>query len=1062
MSAVLDTGSQTAQDATSGASNWLDSQKAKLSSGLTDLTGGAQGVFNQAQQGAGGDIQSLLDAAQQAGYDTTGLRNQMPDVSSKAQDLVSTAQSSGQDLSTLIQQAPDQAAQIVQQAAQGGAGNWQNLLSGAQQAGYDVSGLLGQAGQGAQQDLLSAATSPVGQQLMQAAIENAQGGPSLIPAGSLDLYRQANALKNQWIAQNNPIGNVNVLGGASTGLAQGLTDPAMLALLPLGVGAAAPVADLLGGGALGTLGTRAAEGALLGAGTTGAEGGNLQDVLTSGLTGALSGTALGGLQIGAPLVGRALAAAPGQALSGGLSLMDLLSAPELAYARTQGPEAFGAGGAAATSGADLLQRALEGLSAYPEEQIGQVRQLATAASEAGAAPASEIAGMLQQWMRENPVSSEAIQAVTDAVTGASPEDVAQITRAIPEAATPARPAAVGAGEGGAPPGGGGPPIETLTSGTTPPPPTPPTGPAATAPGGNVFSRFGQLLASVASPTQNLPSDVASVIRDYGDMVGRQSNAANVIANSDALQQALTPEGVQSVMQGLRSDAANQLVNQLQSMGKAAPRNYAPATFQSVTDEITHPLSNYAFSPDVVPALKGITNQSWIANNPLFSTIQKVQGTAKSTIFSLSNFHTLTEGLNALYSSPQTAQNYAKAFVSKNFFDGLRGGDMLGTFNNAARNGVTGLAQHLDPAGGAAADVSSQIGNAVLRHVVSGGVGGAGGAAAGYTEAKIAGRSDEEALQQALIYGTAGAALGGIPTGGGRGTVSDILQSSLWDRAVPMAKATAWDGLVKSGLDPKVAADVVNQRFGGLNYASMGRDPTVVDASKLILQAPDWTESTVRQLGSAIFGGSGAGVTRGFLARAIGGQMIATELLNYFSTGHSTLDNQPGYQFQVEHADPAGGYMHAGILPGNVQSFLNELDKQATDTSAKRSADLRNLVTGRLSTPLQLAGEVSQATAANPLNQPYGYARAGPVGLGEALSPIGVQQVAQGANVGGVNPAIATLMAALGLNPTYTNPNTPGGQAPQPSGQPIQPAKVQPASVQPAKIQPAKVQPAKVK
>jgi hypothetical protein len=414
MSAVLDTGSQTAQDATSGASNWLDSQKAKLSSGLSDVTGGAQDVLNQAQQAGGGDIQSLLDAAQQAGYDTTGLRNQMPDVSSKAQDLVQTAQSSGQDLSSLIQQAPDQAAQIVQQA------------------GYDVSGLLGQAGQGAQQDLLGAATSPLGQQLMQAAVENAQGGPSLLPAGSLDLYRQANALKNQAIAQNNPIGNANVaglpVGALSTMLAQGITDPTLLALLPFGSAAAAPVADLLGGGALGTIGMRAAEGALIGGGTSGAEGGNVQDVLTSALGGGLLGGGAG-----------AVGSAAGPLLSRALGGLDILSRPELAYASTRLPGEsadayaarlaqevpFGAGGQPATTGAGQLQQALQALSAYPEEQIGQVRQLATAASEAGAAPASEIAGMLQQWMRENPVSSEAIQAVTNAVTGAPPRTAAE-------------------------------------------------------------------------------------------------------------------------------------------------------------------------------------------------------------------------------------------------------------------------------------------------------------------------------------------------------------------------------------------------------------------------------------------------------------------------------------------------------------------------------------------------------------------------------------------------------------------------------------------------------------
>src|SRR5262249_47199190 len=158
-----------------------------------------------------------------------------------------------------------------------------------------------------------------------------------------------------------------------------------------------------------------------------------------------------------------------------------------------------------------------------------------------------------------------------------------------------------------------------------------------------------------------------------------------------------------------------------------------------------------------------------------------------------------------------------------------------------------------------------------RRLWAGGVSGVGGAATGYTQAKIAGKSDEEAWGDAAKYGAAAAALGGIPMGS-RGTVAEILNSALWERAIPMAKATAWQGMVDKGLDPKVAAKVVNERFGGLNYSAMGRDPGFMDATKLLVMAPDWTESTVRQLGSAMFGGSGAGVNRAFLAKAIAGTL----------------------------------------------------------------------------------------------------------------------------------------------------------------------------------------------
>jgi hypothetical protein len=549
------------------------------------------------------------------------------------------------------------------------------------------------------------------------------------------------------------------------------------------------------------------------------------------------------------------------------------------------------------------------------------------------------------------------------------------------------------------------------------------------------------------PTENLPPQVRAPIQQFANMVGRQSDAASVMAHSSHLLSGGLDDAGDSIRQTLRSDATQQLIRDLQAQRLAVPVGDAPAGWRTVTDVPQSPLSNYAFHPSVVGPIKAVIDRSAIAGNPLGSTILNAVGTAKSTLFSLSNFHTITEGLNAGFSSPQTLKNYARAFLSDSFTQAARG-TMSDTFDAAAQAGVTGLSG----AGRASADVPGQLGNAVWRRAISGTVGGIGGAASGYTEAKIGGKSDEEARQQALIGGAAGVALGATPLGG-RGTVPEILQSSLWERAVPMAKATAWDALTKGGLAPDVAAKVVNERFGGLNYAAMGRNPTLMDATRLLVQAPDWTESTVRQLGSAMFGGSGQGVRAGFLAKAIAGTLAVTEVANLALSGHSTLQNQPGHQFEIEVRDPSGGFMHIGLLPGNVQSFLNEGNKLTSDDSAKRAADLTNFVTGRLSEPARLASEAAQTASAggSSLRTPYAVGKAGPVaGLLSTLSPVGISQVQQGTEEGGVDPKLAVAMAAAGLNPRYTSaaaaqrsgftaPGQPARVVPKPAPKSVAPA-----------------------
>ena len=549
--------------------------------------------------------------------------------------------------------------------------------------------------------------------------------------------------------------------------------------------------------------------------------------------------------------------------------------------------------------------------------------------------------------------------------------------------------------------------------------------------GAAVSKLGSFIASAASPTENLPAATKAALEDFANTVGRQSNAAGVIARSQAAAENLTPEVEQRLRQGLVSKATTDLMETLRDQKLAAPIGSDPAApgftapkgqgWTLASQVPGSELSRWMVHPSVAGPINAVVGRSAIANNPLGRAILNAGGVGKGTIFSLSNFHAYTEGLNALFTSPQTAKNMARAFASDNFAQGIRG-SMAQTFNKAAKAGVTGLFS------GAAPDVEGEgVASVGLRRAIAGTVGGVGGGASGYAEAKIAGKSDEEARSQAARFGIAGAALAGFPmVAGGRGTVAEELSKALWERAVPIAKTTAWQSLTNGGMDASTAAKVVNERFGGLNYAAMGRSPTLQDAARIAIMAPDWGESTIRQAGR-LLGGPATGEARGFLGRAIGGTLAVTELLNYAMSGHSTMDNQPGHQFEVETRDPAGGFTHVGLIPGNFLSYLNLGDKLATDTGAKRGSDLMNFATGRAAAVPAALAEAGQAfSSRNSLTQPYGFSKAGPASILSNLSPIAIAQVAQGINSGGMSPEAAAIMAILGLNPRYSNPTTVPG------------------------------------
>jgi hypothetical protein len=234
---------------------------------------------------------------------------------------------------------------------------------------------------------------------------------------------------------------------------------------------------------------------------------------------------------------------------------------------------------------------------------------------------------------------------------------------------------------------------------------------------------------------------------------------------------------------------------------------------------------------------------------------------KQSLFGVSNTHNYTEGLFAAANGPEVASNYARAWISPSFYDGVRYGTTGQDFNSAAMAGVTGLSKGM---GGSDLE---QTANLATRAII----GGVGGAGAGYEESPRAGDT-ENAGRIAVITGLAGAV--------GAGVVASKLFRGLFERAIPMAKVTIFRQLTSKGMTEQQAADAVNRTFGGLKYAQMGRSQTLQDAMRLLATAPDWNEATVRQLGSAIAGkNAGQQYSRGLIAKTVAGSMIASEILS---------------------------------------------------------------------------------------------------------------------------------------------------------------------------------------
>jgi hypothetical protein len=126
---------------------------------------------------------------------------------------------------------------------------------------------------------------------------------------------------------------------------------------------------------------------------------------------------------------------------------------------------------------------------------------------------------------------------------------------------------------------------------------------------------------------------------------------------------------------------------------------------------------------------------------------------------------------------------------------------------------------------------------------------------------------------------------------GLGKMIDGFQSFLFQKYIPGLKARAFESMFDRyrakypelsvrEVARMTAADV-NNRFGGQNYARMGRSLNTMNLTRIFALAPDWLESELKFYGSVIGGNK---IARQDTALAVLGLWGVARVLNYMATG----------------------------------------------------------------------------------------------------------------------------------------------------------------------------------
>jgi hypothetical protein len=293
----------------------------------------------------------------------------------------------------------------------------------------------------------------------------------------------------------------------------------------------------------------------------------------------------------------------------------------------------------------------------------------------------------------------------------------------------------------------------------------------------------------------------------------------------------------------------------------------------------------AFAPEVAAVLKNV-----LARSPNLGGLTSALGMAKETLFSLSEFHTISVLRQALRASnPQDAIPILGQAIKNTLnvpYDRFRltNADL---YSEAAGAGVTGLLGGGSPDLGIAARSATSPAAVAVRSAV----GGLSGFGAGYSAAKNAGADDRSAFFSGLALGGIGALAGP--------TLGKAMADALWNRTIPTLKVLTYEIARASTNDPQAAATFVNQTFGGNNLAAIARAPNVQAVIRLGVLAPDWWEGWLRQIGGAFQGGAIGKLSRAYWARTAIEAGVTLEGLNVAINGHLTTQNDPGKQTDLE-------------------------------------------------------------------------------------------------------------------------------------------------------------------
>jgi len=122
------------------------------------------------------------------------------------------------------------------------------------------------------------------------------------------------------------------------------------------------------------------------------------------------------------------------------------------------------------------------------------------------------------------------------------------------------------------------------------------------------------------------------------------------------------------------------------------------------------------------------------------------------------------------------------------------------------------------------------------------------------------------------------------------------------------------------------AKATNATFGGLNWEALGVNRTHVALMRLGLLAPDWVVSALlsaKYAATEKFGSTAGSQARWTLGSAIIGGFVLNNFLNGLRTGHSTLGNKKGHEWEIEtQPDTYTNLIRGG--PGEVLKMMSDV------------------------------------------------------------------------------------------------------------------------------------------